>query len=124
MLLTREDILNADDLPYKEIEVPEWGGNVRIRTMTGAERAAFEKTVYDIGDDNKLEMDRDNYRHKLISFCLVDEDNNRIFTDRDIEALAKKSAKAINRVFDIAQEMNGLTRESQERIEKNLPGEG
>lgn len=48
-VLTREAILSADDLPAETVDVPEWGGKVRIRTMTGSERDAFESSLIGTG---------------------------------------------------------------------------
>ena len=37
-MLSRNAILNADDLPRKEVFVSEWNGSVFVRALTGAER--------------------------------------------------------------------------------------
>jgi hypothetical protein len=41
-LLSRDDILNADDLTIETIAVPEWGGEVNVKTLTGAEKDKWE----------------------------------------------------------------------------------
>jgi len=46
-LLTRDAILEAQDLQHEEVYIPEWGGSVRVRTLTGAERDAFEQSIVD-----------------------------------------------------------------------------
>ncbi len=33
-ILSKEAILSADDLPREIVSVPEWGGQVYVRTMT------------------------------------------------------------------------------------------
>ena len=38
--LDKAAILTADDLGRREVAVPEWGGTVLIRGLTGAERDA------------------------------------------------------------------------------------
>ncbi len=45
-LLTKDDILGADDLATEDVEVPEWGGCVRVRALTGTERDAFEAAMF------------------------------------------------------------------------------
>jgi len=47
MTLNKEQILRADDLKTEEVDVPEWGGSVRVRVLTGTERDAFESSIYD-----------------------------------------------------------------------------
>lgn len=33
-MLTREQILQSDDLPRETVQVPEWGGEVQVTTQT------------------------------------------------------------------------------------------
>lgn len=116
--LSREDILAIDDLPYEDVEVPEWGGVVRVRALTGAERDAYEASIVR-RKGNKTELNPENMRAKLVALCVVDEQGNRLFTDKDIELLGRKSAAALDRVFEVAQRLSGLRPEDMEEIEKN-----
>lgn len=101
-MLTKEQILLSDDLPQEPVQVPEWGGEVQVRTMTGTDRDAFEASL--IGKDGRLE----NVRARLVSLTLCDEAGVRLFSDGDIDALGQKSAKALDRVFTVAQRLNGI----------------
>ena len=44
-LLSKTAILTANDLQTEDVEVPEWGGAVRVRSFTGRERDAFESSM-------------------------------------------------------------------------------
>ena len=101
-MLTREQILQSDDLPRETVPVPEWGGEVQVRTMTGTDRDAFEASL--IGKEGRLE----NVRARLVSLTLCDETGSRLFSDGDITALGGKSAKALDRVFAVSQRLNGI----------------
>lgn len=117
MLLGKDQILAAEDLPYRDVEIPEWGGTVRVRTMTGGERDAFEASLYEkVGEE--LKYRREHFRAKLLSKVIVDDKGARLFSDKDIEQLSGKSARALNRLFDVAQEINGISREEQDDIKK------
>jgi hypothetical protein len=118
MVLNRDQILAVEDLPHKDVEVPEWKGSVRIRTMTAGERDDFESSVNEIGTDGKVKFNRENFRAKLLAKVIVGEDGKRLFTDADIKALGSKSAAAINRLFAVAQEINGLSAEVKADAEK------
>lgn len=118
MLLNKDQILGANDLPYKDIDVPEWGGSVRIRTMTGGERDSFEAEVYE-ADGDKIKMNHSDFRAKMLCKCIVGEDGKRLFTDKELSELSKKSAKALNRLFNVAQDLNGMSDRAQEEITKN-----
>ena len=52
MLLNKEQILNADDLTFEDVEVPEWGGTVRIRCLESTERDEFEQSLLDAKGKN------------------------------------------------------------------------
>ena len=118
-LLSKSDILNADDLKHEDVKVPEWGGSVRVRTMTGSERDQFEAYCIAAGKNGVGGLD--NVRATVVSLVLVDEDGNRLFSKRDVEALGKKSISALDRVFEVAQRINRLSDRDIEELEENLP---
>ena len=41
-ILTRDEILESEDLATETVSVPEWGGSVIVRALTGTERDAYE----------------------------------------------------------------------------------
>ena len=43
--LSRDAILQREDIKTEDVEVPEWGGTVRVRGMTGVQRDAFEASL-------------------------------------------------------------------------------
>jgi hypothetical protein len=113
-MLTKEQILKADDIKTEIVNVPEWSGEVCIKMMTGFERDKFEQSV--IHDGN---TDLANIRAKFCSIVIVDESGKRIFNDADVIELGRKSGKALSRVFDAAQKLNGMTKDDFEELEKN-----
>jgi hypothetical protein len=118
MILDRDAILKADDIEVRELEVPEWGGSVYVRGMTGRERDQFEAGIVKQKGRN-TEINMKNARAKLVVLCTVDENGKRIFGDADIALLADKSAKALDRIFSVAQELSGISREDMEELTKN-----
>ena len=103
MILSKEAILKADDLPKKTVFIKEWKGDVIVRSMTGAERDAWEMETYGSG---KVNMD--NARARLVALTAIDEKGERLFTSEEAGLLGKKSAKALAKVFEAAQKLNGL----------------
>jgi hypothetical protein len=106
--LTRDAILSADDLQYEDVNVPEWGGTVRVRGLTGRERDAFEASLVK-QKSGKGSIDLSDVTSKLIARTVVDEEGQRLFTDLDIKGLGAKSGVALNRVFAVAQRLSGLS---------------
>lgn len=113
-LLTREQILEADDLKSEVVPVPEWKGSVRVRTMPGTVRDAYEV---------EASRDRDaavaNMRAGLVARCIVNELGVQLFTARDIEALGKKSGVALDRVARVAQRLNRMSDKDIEELKGN-----
>jgi hypothetical protein len=118
-VLSKEDILNADDMQRELVPVPEWGGSVWVYGMTGEERDAFEAEVL-IQRKGGARIDTRNIRAKMAARCLRDEAGKRMFGDADIKALAKKSAKALDRVFGKAQELSGISDKDVEELAGEL----
>lgn len=115
--LSRDAILKAQDLKREAVEVPEWGGSVLVRQMTASERDRFEARLF-VGDGATRTINQDNLRAKLCALCIVDEQGKRMFEDADIAALGGKSAAALNRVFDVAQRINGMGAEAVDDAKK------
>jgi hypothetical protein len=106
-MLNRDQILNAKDLRTEPVAVPEWGGEVAVRMLTGTERDAFEASLF-VGEGQERRQDMANVRAKLIARTVVGDDGKLVFTEADIAALGEKSAAALDRVFTVAQRINGL----------------
>lgn len=117
-LLTRDQILSAADLKRETLDVPEWGGEVIVRSLTGAERDAFEDSVVKQRGKTR-ELNLRNARARLVSLSLIDESGSRLFSDGDVEALGRKSAAALDRVFAAAQRLSGLTENDIDELAKN-----
>jgi hypothetical protein len=116
----REQILGTPDRPTKFIPVPEWGGiKVGIRTLAGTERDQFEADSYEKKKNGKRELNLKNVRARLVQLTVVDENNDPVFQPGDIDILGAKSAKALDRLFDVAQELNGFKDEDIEDMVKN-----
>lgn len=116
-VLTKDQILAAVDLPREEVSVPEWGGAVVVRGLTGKERDQFEASLVDGKDKNKTNLN--NIRARLVALTLVDSKDNRLFSDEDVEKLGAKSAQVLDRLFETAQRLSGLKRDSVEELAGN-----
>jgi hypothetical protein len=117
-MLDKKTILNADDLPREQVVVPQWGGEVFVRTLTGTERDEFEQSCLTSRGKNK-EMNLKNIRARLCVLCICQEDGTRLFDARDVEALGKKSSSALDLIFSVAQKLNGLSGEDTEELAGN-----
>ncbi len=120
-LLTREQILEAVDVGEELVAVPEWGGTVRVVGLTGDERDAFEAQLVS-ERQGKTHIDLRQVRAKLAAAAVRDEAGVRIFSQADVDALGRKSAAALQRVFKVAQRLSGLSDEEAAELAGNSAG--
>ena len=117
MTLTKDAILSAQDLKTERVSVPEWGGEVSVRTMTGTERDEIEaETLQSAGD---IKTRYHNLRSRVLVRVLVDDNGKRLFGDDEIDALGGKSTASLDRLFAVAQRLNALTEQDVEALLKN-----
>lgn len=103
-LLTKSAILGAADLKHEDVDVPQWGGSVRVRVMTGAERDEFRAAI--ATEDGSLPVGK--FSAALVAATCIDEHGERLFTMADVEALQAKSAASIDGPASAAMRLNGL----------------
>lgn len=115
MALTKDQILAVDDLKRVEVAVPEWGGTVWVRTLTGGECNTLFASVARKG----VKADDETYIVQIAAMAMVDDAGARLFTNGDTENLGKKSFVALRRVFEVAQQLSGLSDESARELEGN-----
>ena len=109
--LTAEQILSADDFRYAEVDVPEWGGTVRVRTMSAKQRDALNRMFKDRGEVESTEF--------MLLMCVVDENGNRVFTREHLDMLKEKSVAPINRIVKAISDLMGTSSDAVESAEKN-----
>jgi hypothetical protein len=115
-LLNREAILAAQDVKDETITVPEWRGEVRVRALTADARDAMEQDAFLAARDKKPLT---SLRARIVARCVIDEQGALLFTEADVEALGKKSASALDRIYDAILRMNAMRQSDIEELEKN-----
>jgi len=106
--LTRDAILAAEDRLFEDVPCPEWGGTVRLRSITGAQRDAYEQSLMQQRGGSK-QLNMRNARAKLIVLCAVDESGRPMFSEDDLAALGRKNARPLDRLFDACRKLAGLS---------------
>lgn len=119
MSLSKEAILSAKS-PAREVHVPEWGGSVFVKCLSGTEREAWERWLSE-SQSQQGTMFVLYGRAGLLVRCLVDESGARLFCDDDIAVLsnADGSGSALDRLFDAACELNRIGKKEIDEIAKN-----
>ena len=122
VILGKAEILEAVDIVTEEVAVPEWAGSVLVKAMTGAERDAFEESVLRKSAAGGYETIMTNMRAKLLVRTLVDADGEQLFAAEDVAALGEKSAEVLDRLFDVASRLSGVSADDVEELAKNSEG--
>lgn len=124
ILLTRDALLQKDDLKKEKVELTK--GFVYVREMTAAEKNNFEMSMLkqvrtgNVKNPVSYETSLDNYRTKLAICTVCDEEGNLLFTMKDVSLLAQSiSASNLEKIVDKASEINAITKEDREEILKN-----
>lgn len=112
MILTKDQIL-AFKPKLKEVEVPELGGSVCIRVMSGYDRDIFNQ-LWD-APENKGK----NVMPDLLVRSIVDAEGVRVFADDEKEKLVKTlDFRVLGRIGAEVMELNGMGKGAVEEASK------
>lgn len=114
-LLTIEEIKNADDKKTVDVSCPEWGGDVRLRSLTGDERDELEFWW----TRKPKEKDARGNRAKVISMMAITDKGEPLFNGEAAKLLGEKNAAVVDRLFAECLKLAGMTDEDVEVLEKN-----
>jgi hypothetical protein len=96
MQLTRDQLLGAIVPEFKQVDVPELGGHVYVRTM-----ALGELFGINTSDNSQAAV-------SLIVAGVCDHEGKALFTRDDAEALSKVQAKVAKRLAEAVSDLNRL----------------
>jgi hypothetical protein len=110
-LLSKEEILGADDIRTVDVEVPEWPGKdgapgiVRLRAMMAGEALELVgETAKDVKEASKSDV-----AIRILIRCAVDAQDRPLFTMDDLAKLKTKNSRAVLRLQQAALDLNGLS---------------
>lgn len=117
--LKKVDIVSAPDLAVADVDVPEWGGVVRVRALSAAEDAADTRGMLlerngqvMMASDGKTPLmsakgiaERDI---RLAAMAIIDENGERMFSDAELAQLGGKNKAALDRIVAKAKELSGI----------------
>ena len=117
--ITIESLSAAEDIAHEDVDVPEWGGRVKLRQLSAGEMSKFFEDHFVFGADGAELKDR-TFLIKIVAATLCDSDGNRMFENvaKGYEVLEKRSFRVVNRLANIALELNTLSDEAIEAEKK------
>lgn len=111
----RERILASNDRVWKRIEakeLPLWGVDVFVCSMTAGEREAFERRYVDTKGEAAV-------AYVVSRFTFDEQEGARTFNDGDVAALSTKHKGHLWRVYNTVIELSEITEKSVDVAEKN-----
>lgn len=110
------EILDKKDYTIEPIEVPEWGENLFIKSVTGEQREEIEVK------SQGLRRDPEKYKGlkaRCVIYGLCNVDGENIFVDAHLEKLAKKDGRILDEVSQTILKLSGMTEEEVKDIAGN-----
>lgn len=105
------DILGLDDCRTKQVEVPQWGRTLTIREMGLGDGMKFVSMLRESGGSNSIELTGEDIAG-VVARGVVDESGERVFSDKDIPALARKNKAALMLLYTEIVGLSGDTEEA------------
>ncbi len=114
-MTTIDDVLASDDAHSETVEVPEWGGTIRVQSITVVERARVERLWSGNGKSDPVAL-----RAELLLAALKREDGLPFASREQIDEMLKtKNASIVERLVDAALRVSGLAEIAERELEKN-----
>tara|TARA_R110000822_G_scaffold275773_1_gene397878 strand:+ start:12643 stop:12987 length:345 start_codon:yes stop_codon:yes gene_type:complete len=113
MRLNKHQIYAAVDFKTEMIEIPEWGGEIEIRTMSVGQK--FDYDIF-VAEKKPTMQELSLY---LIKKCCIDDQGKLLFTDEDDEFLLAKSVDSLMRLFEACVDLNRQRASDVEDAAKN-----
>lgn len=122
MSTLKDLILGSDDINFRDVEIPEWGGiTVRVKALNDQQLGEYQTKTMQMrsqkGGDG-VDISMQNRRAEIVVKCLYDpETDERVFSDRDATKLAGKNAGVISGLFALINSLSGLDRSFEQRLD-------
>lgn len=110
-MLTRDQILAAQDVQTSEVEVPGWGGICLLQEIPISEQGLHHGYAQNL--IKQMHVD-------LIVRAMVDKSGKKIFVPADAATLVKKSAEVLRELYEQCLRVNGMSPEAIDESAENL----
>ena len=121
VMLTKDQILALpSDIVEEIVDVPEWGGSIRIRSLTAAELAKVRQASIRFktnggGDFIFAEQEKRQFEYGVVE---------PKFTKEEVNVLFHRSAAAWRRVMDALDRISGTSDQDRREAEAAFPAGG
>ena len=125
-MLTKEQIQAVCDFECEDVEVPEWGGMVCIRTMDAGHMDHMQVLFLQAGgiiDATRNPENMKDLKVQLVASTLCDAAGHLLFDDLEGHIVLRgRNGRVIDRLFDVGMRLNKMRYEDVEETKKNSNG--
>lgn len=108
--LSMEDILTADDLTVRDVEVPEWGGTVKVRAFTKRQQIEIRRSAQASMQGDQIDVDE--FERQVFLAGMVEPEVNA----DQYNLLMERNAQALDRITRAILEINGMAEETEKQV--------
>ncbi len=101
-MLTRADIIAANDRKTEIVNVPEWDGEVCIKALSLGQ-------IDDMRDRSEIPEFKGKFGYMMMAESMVDANGVPLFALTEIEELRNKSVAALHRCLEVCNRLNAQT---------------
>ena len=113
-LLSIDDILKCPDLEERTVDVPEWGGQVKVKGFSKATQQQMRKEATYDG-----EIDSDRLEMFMFIYGVIEPKCDK----SHYEQLREKSAGAIDKIVKEIMSVSGMDEQTVKKAEKSFRSE-
>jgi len=115
VFLSRQQIITCQDVQSEVVPVPEWapkGSNkdkcfVKVFGLDGHRRDKYQNEMQNARVKKTINLT--GLTTKLVIACVLDPDTKKqLFNESDLAVLQAKSAKPMDRIVKVAQQLSGM----------------
>jgi hypothetical protein len=115
-MLDRSTILSQLNSAAASVDVPELGGTIGVRRVAFQDAMALAAAGAHVDEST---AHQEQFLVELVVLCACDNTGKRLFRASDKNDVAKLPAMVLQRIADVALEINGLGAEAVEAATKN-----
>lgn len=121
----RSLILDSEDIPSEELEIPEWGVTILVKGMSAGERITLMQNAY---DPNTQQVNMAAVYPDVLVACVYNpETGEAVFTNDDKQAIMAKSSAAVEKIASVGLRLSGIGKDEEDASGKGFsstPSEG
>lgn len=111
-------ILKKDTFTRKTLDIPEWGGQIIVRGLSGKEAIPISQGAIEIAGDQKagkLNAERnERWEAATVVAGWINEDGSNVLTPQDIDDLLGKETTVISRIAKEIRILSGMAKDKDD----------